>query len=104
MWALIDIYGSTQSVQFVVEDNIPAEILARGPGVVDAYLTLRKRGNAPLFRGRLFLLGQDRPSNNRLKATLMGENVASDDFFSSTLVNCNHYCKINAKAKWKSKF
>ena len=72
--------------------------------MVDAYLTLRKRGNAPLFRGRLFLLGQDRPSNNRLKATLMGENVASDDFSSSTLVNCNHYCKINAKAKWKSKF
>ena len=72
--------------------------------MVDAYLTLRKRGNAPLFRGRLFLLGQDRPSNNRLKATLMGENVASDDFSSSTLVNCQHYCKINAKAKWKSKF
>ena len=72
--------------------------------MVDAYLTLRKRGNAPLFRGRLFLLGQDRPSNNRLKATLMGENVASDDFSSSTLVNCNHFCKINAKAKWKSNF
>ena len=72
--------------------------------MVDAYLTLRKRGNAPLFRGRLFLLGQDRPSNNRLKATLMGENVASGDFSSSTLVNCNHFCKINAKAKWKSNF
>ena len=72
--------------------------MARGPGVVDAYLTLRKNGNAPLFRGRLFLLGQDRPSNNRLKATLMGRKGA--DF--STLVNCNHFCKINAKAQWKT--
>ena len=27
MWALIDIYGSTQSVQFVVEGDYPTQVL-----------------------------------------------------------------------------
>jgi len=46
--------------QFVREENIPAEILARGPEAVEAYHKLRRSGTAPLYRGRVFLVGLDR--------------------------------------------
>ena len=47
----------------------------------------------PLFRGKLVLLGQDRPSNNRLKTALMGLQI--DQF-----IECNANCKINSKGHW----
>ena len=60
LWLIVDIYGSTQAVQFFREENIPAEILARGPDAVEAYHKLRRSGTAPLYRGRVFLVGLDR--------------------------------------------
>lgn len=60
LWLIVDIYGSTQAVQFYREENIPAEILARGPDAVEAYQKLRRSGTAPLYRGRVFLVGLDR--------------------------------------------
>ena len=60
MWLILDIYGSTQAVRFVREENIPAEILARGPVALEAYQKLRRSGSAPLYRGRIFLVGLDR--------------------------------------------
>jgi hypothetical protein len=47
-------------LQFFREENIPAEILARGPEAVEAYHKLRRLGTAPLYRGRVFLVGLDR--------------------------------------------
>lgn len=60
IWLIIDIFGSTQAVQFHREDNIPVEILARGPDALEAYSKLKKLGTAQLFRGRVFLVGLDR--------------------------------------------
>lgn len=60
MWLIVDIFGSTQAVQFHREDNVPIEILARGPEALEAYSKLRKLGTAQLFRGRVFLAGLDR--------------------------------------------
>lgn len=47
-------------LRFCREDNIPAEILARGPDALEAYQKLRRAGSAPLYRGRVFLVGLDR--------------------------------------------
>ena len=96
LWMIIDVYGSTQSVQFVREDNIPPEILARGPEAVEAYVRLRRQGSAPLFRGRVFLLGQDRPSNVRLRKTLLGQPDKPD-----CIIQCHHWCRVNNKGQWK---
>jgi hypothetical protein len=46
--------------QFFREENIPPEILARGPDALAAYQKLRRAGSAPLYRGRVFLVGLDR--------------------------------------------
>ena len=94
---------------FTFIDNIPAEIFARGPEAVDAYIKLRKEGNAPLFRGRLFLVGQDssRPfcnSSSRLKSALFGDRPSSMPTFESTsdsIIECHHFCRINSKGQWK---
>ncbi len=136
---IIDVYGSTQSVQFVQEgkvlpsssiqnkedktslslkcifvfvcctdskvfysaDNVPAEILARGPEAVEAYTRLRKRGNAPLFRGRVVMLGQDRPSNIRFQRTLLN-NAAAYTGEKGQIIECHHWCRINNKGQWKA--
>ena len=91
-------------------DNIPAEILARGPEAVQAYIKLRNRGNAPLFRGRLFILGQDRPSNIRFRKALSGDKNSHNsseksqyrDVQEEEVVHCEHWCRINNRGQWRS--
>ena len=65
---------------------------------------MRKEGNAPLFRGRLFLLGQDRPCTQRLKSSLFGERSVMLPTFESSdtsIIECHHFCRINSKGHWK---
>lgn len=81
-------------------DNIPAEILARGPEAVDSYVKLRQKGNAPLFRGRVFVLGQDQPSNIRFQSALLNNTATSSQTFAE-IVECHHWCRINNKGQWR---
>ena len=76
------IYGSPILITYCIAVNIPAEILARGPEAVEAYVKLRKQGNAPLFRGRIFLLGQNRASNIRFRNALFPGMYTVCDLFT----------------------
>ena len=87
-----------------IADNIPAEILARGPEAVEAYVKLRKQGNAPLFRSRVFLLGQNRASNIRFRSALLPSiNNANrnKNEIENSIIECQHWCVINSKGQWK---
>ena len=86
-----------------IADNIPAEILARGPEAVEAYVKLRKQGNAPLFRSRVFLLGQNRASNIRFRSALLPSLNANrnKNEIENSIIECQHWCVINSKGQWK---
>ena len=86
-----------------IADNIPAEILARGAEAVEAYVKLRKQGNAPLFRSRVFLLGQNRASNIRFRSALLPSLNANrnKNEIENSIIECQHWCVINSKGQWK---
>ena len=89
-----------------IADNIPAEILARGPEAVEAYVKLRKQGNAPLFRSRVFLLGQNRASNIRFRSALLpslkcANTNRNKNEIENSIIECQHWCVINSKGQWK---
>ena len=86
-----------------IADNIPAEILARGPEAVEAYVKLRKQGNAPLFRSRVFLLGQNRASNIRFRSALLPSLNANrnKNEIENSIIECQHWCVINSKGQWR---
>ena len=103
-------YLEIQTYHYIhIADNIPAEILARGPEAVEAYVRLRKQGNAPLFRSRVFLLGQNRASNIRFRSSLLSNNNNKNKSENSNIskginsvIECHHWCRITNKGQWKT--
>ena len=90
-------------ITYCIAVNIPAEILARGPEAVEAYVKLRKQGNAPLFRGRIFLLGQNRASNIRFRNALFpGTYTVCDLFILLTQIFFSIF--LHKLSKLKSEF
>ncbi|KAF0289914.1 E3 ubiquitin-protein ligase NEURL1B [Amphibalanus amphitrite] len=57
LWALVDVYGNTQSVQVTGDEETPLEILARGQAARDLYRQVRRAGTVPVYRSRLFIIG-----------------------------------------------
>lgn len=58
---------------FVIEDEAPVEILARGPDAMHAYHKASESGTQSVFRTRLMLVGQDRVGKTSLKKALTGQ-------------------------------
>ncbi|NP_001161599.1 neuralized PATS1 [Saccoglossus kowalevskii] len=94
LWALIDIYGVTQQLRFVDPEEAPAEILARGPESMRAFLQASKAGTKPIFRTRLMLVGQDRVGKTSLKKSLTGQRYDSAEE-STDGIDTNDACEIN---------
>ena len=51
----------------------PAEILARGPAALDAYIKASQDGTKPVYRTRLMLVGQERVGKTSLMKSITGQ-------------------------------
>ena len=57
----------------VISDDVPKEIQARGPEVVEAYEQACMLGTQSIYRSRLMLVGQGRVGKTSLKKSLLGQ-------------------------------
>ena len=53
--------------------DTPAEILARGPAALQAYVEASQNGTKPVYRTRLMLVGQERVGKTSLTKSLTGQ-------------------------------
>lgn len=57
----------------MLADDVPREILARGPEAVEVYEQMCISGTQPIYRTRLMLVGQERVGKTSLKRALTGQ-------------------------------
>ncbi|XP_043245367.1 uncharacterized protein LOC122393433 [Amphibalanus amphitrite] len=77
LWALVDVYGNTQSVQVTGDEETPLEILARGQAARDLYRQVRRAGTVPVYRSRLFIIGNCGAGKTTLRHLLLGSSAVS---------------------------
>ena len=53
--------------------DTPAEILARGPAALQAYIKASQSGTKPVYRTRLMLVGQERVGKTSLAKSITGQ-------------------------------
>ena len=58
---------------YVVPDEAPVEIVARGPEALHAYHKACESGTQPVYRTRLMFVGQDRVGKTSLMKSLTGQ-------------------------------
>ncbi|XP_066282385.1 uncharacterized protein [Branchiostoma lanceolatum] len=102
LWALLDVYGMTTAIKFVNTDDVPTEILARGPHAMRAFKLAASSGTKPVFRTRLMLVGQDRVGKTSLKKSLTGQTYDSGEI-STDGIDTSDACEINVQdaTSWK---
>ncbi|XP_019640924.1 PREDICTED: uncharacterized protein LOC109482588 [Branchiostoma belcheri] len=102
LWALLDVYGVTTAIKFVNTDDVPTEILARGPHAMKAFKQAASSGTKPVFRTRLMLVGQDRVGKTSLKKSLTGQTYDSGEI-STDGIDTADACEINVQdaTSWK---
>ncbi|RMZ96123.1 neuralized PATS1 [Brachionus plicatilis] len=75
LWLLLDIYGSTGTVQFLPSDETPYEIKKRGLDAVNNFHSACVTGGSkPIYKTMLLIVGQDNDAKKNLKYCLVNSN------------------------------
>ena len=72
----IQMYITRISLLYVTHaetETTPAEILARGPAALEAYIEASRDGTKPVYRTRLMLVGQERVGKTSLMKNITGQ-------------------------------
>ena len=72
LWLILDIYGSTSSVQFLSSDETPYEIKNRGLDAVNNFHSACITGGSkPIYKTMLIIVGHDNTAKKNLKYCLI---------------------------------
>ncbi|XP_014670082.1 PREDICTED: uncharacterized protein LOC106811067 [Priapulus caudatus] len=72
LWAVIDIYGNTDSVRIIGKDEAPVEIVSRGREAMRVFQHASASGTTPVHRTRIMIVGPHRVGKTRLKSAMLG--------------------------------
>ncbi|CAG0919962.1 unnamed protein product [Notodromas monacha] len=102
LWAIIDVYGTTNSVHILPEGDVPVEVIARGPKFLDAYKRAMANGTAPLRHFRLYLVGKEGVGKTSLARALVGLKFDPDEPPTPGL-DCSTTCEadVGSLDAWK---
>ncbi|XP_022105446.1 uncharacterized protein LOC110987214 isoform X2 [Acanthaster planci] len=81
VWVILDLHGWTVSIRCIqpIQDDVPSEVLARGPEAAAAFQVAANSGTKAVHRTRLMIVGQAGAGKTYLKKALLGQSCFEEE-------------------------
>ncbi|XP_038056276.1 uncharacterized protein LOC119728209 [Patiria miniata] len=95
VWVILDLYGWTVSLRCIqpIKDDVPSEVLARGPEAAAAFQVAANSGTKAVHRTRLMIIGQAGAGKTCLRRALLGQSCVSEET-STGGIDTTQHCHI----------